>query len=83
MLSDDVKRFDRLIDASISLIYYRDSWHRIKTALAESSKPTTSTGSPKLLALCKRVVAHADTGVALPVGHPIIDEMREQLRTGA
>jgi hypothetical protein len=34
----------------------------------------------KLLSLCKRLVAHADAGIALPVGHPIIEEIREQLR---
>ena len=30
----------------------------------------------RAIALCKRAVAHADAGISIPAGHPIIDDMR-------
>jgi len=56
-----------------------NAWDRIKHELKELAQQPTNTGSPKLLSLCKRAVMHADMGVDIPYGHPIIDEMREQL----
>jgi len=61
--------------------HFTRGWCAAKSA--EVQKTSHNTGSQKLLSLCKRIVNHADAGIDLPAGHPIIDDIRNQLRAGA
>ena len=70
-LEEFIKERNKFPNVKLSIM---SVWNRIKNEL-ESVKTSHNTASDAI-ALCKRAVMHAENVGDVPVGHPIIEEMR-------